>query len=185
MLLLLESFCSHIMMPSHLSLDKLGCTSAIEYEICLTDEEPFKEQFRCIPPPLFEEVRTSLRDMLEAGAIQPSQSPWCTTVVLIRKKDGSLRFCIDFRWLNARTKKDSYPLPRIQEALESMGGAAHFSTMDFKSRFWQVRMAPDSQQYTAFTVGNLGFFEFTRMPFGLCNMHQPRSSALCRTHWES
>ena len=107
--------------------------------------------------------------MLEAGAIRPSQSPWCNAVVLVRKKDGSLRFCIDFRRLNARTKKDSYPLPRIQEALESMAGAAHFSTMDFKSGFWQVCMAPESQQYTAFTVGNLGFYEFTRMTFGLCN----------------
>ena len=68
------------------------------------------------------------------------------------------------------TKKDSYPLPRIQEALESMAGEANFSTMDFKSGFWQVRMAPESQQYTAFTVGNLGFYEFTRMPFGLCNV---------------
>ena len=67
------------------------------------------------------------------------------------------------------TKKGSYPLPRIQEALESMAGAAHFSTMDFKSGFWQVHMAPESKQYTTFTVGNLGFYEFTRMPFGLCN----------------
>ena len=66
-------------------------------------------------------------------------------------------------------KKDSYPLPRIQEALESIAGDAHFSTMDFKSGFWQVHMAPESQQYTTFTVGNLGFYEFTRMPFGLCN----------------
>ena len=69
-----------------------------------------------------------------------------------------------------QTKKNSYPLPRIQEASESMAGVAHFSTMDFKSGFWQVRMAPESQQYTAFTVGNLGFYEFTRMPFGLCNV---------------
>ena len=148
--------------------DELGCTSTIKHEICLTDEEPFKEQFRHIPPPLLEEVCASLRDMLEAGTIQPSQSPWCNAVVLVRKKDGSLRFCVDFRRLNARTK-DSYPLPRIQEALESMAGVAHFSTMDFKSGFWQVCMAPESQQYTAFTVGNLGFYEFTRMPFGLCN----------------
>ena len=90
-------------------------------------------------------------------------------MVLVRKKDGSLQFCVDFRWLNVRTKKYSYPLPTIQEALESMARAAHFSTMDFKSIFWQVHMAPESQQYTTFTVGNLGFYKFTRMPFRLCN----------------
>ena len=66
-------------------------------------------------------------------------------------------------------KKDSYPLPQIQVALESMVGLAHFSSMDSKSGFWQIKMAPGSQQYMAFTVGNLGFYEFTRMPFGLCN----------------
>ena len=76
--------------------DELGCMSTIEHEIRLSNEEPFKEQFRCIPPPLLDEVRASLRDMLEVGAIRPSQSPWCNAVVLVRKKDGSLRFCIDF-----------------------------------------------------------------------------------------
>ena len=107
--------------------------------------------------------------MLEAGAINPSQSPWCNTVVLVWKKDSTLHFCVDFRHLNTHTKKDSYPLPQIHETLESMAGLAHFTSMDFKSGFWQIKMAPGSQQYTAFTVGNLGFYEFTRMPFGLCN----------------
>ena len=107
--------------------------------------------------------------MLDAGTTHPSQSPWCNAVMLVRKKDGTLHFCVDFRQLNAQTKKDSYPLPRIQEALESMASAVHFFSMDFKSRFWQVKMVPGSQPYTAFTMGNLGFYEFTQMPFGLCN----------------
>ena len=107
--------------------------------------------------------------MLEAGAIHLSQSPWCNVVVLVWKKDGTLHFCMDFRCLNTHMKKDSYPLPQIQEALESMAGSAHFSSMDFKSGFWQIKMTLVLQQYTAFTVGNLGFYEFTRMPFGLCN----------------
>ena len=102
-------------------------------------------------------------------AICPSQSLWCNVVVLVRKKDVTLHFCVDFRCLNAWMKKDSYPLPHIQEALESMVGSVHFSSMDFKSGFWQIKMAPESQQYTAFMVGNLRFYEFTHMLFGLCN----------------
>ena len=115
-----------------LEKNELGCTSAVEHEIHIVDSEPFKERFRRIPPPLLEEVHASLRDMLDAGTIHPSQSPWCNAVLLVRKKDGTLRFCMDFRQLNAQTKKDLYPLPRIQEALESMASAAHFSSMDFK-----------------------------------------------------
>ena len=152
-----------------LESNELGCTSAIEHEICIDNSEPFKEQFRHIPPPLLEEVCTSLWDMLDAGAICPSQTPWCNAVVLVRKKDGTLYFCVDFRHLNVQMKKDSYPLPLIQEVLESMAGSAHFSSMDFKSGFWQIKMAPESQQYSVFTVGNLRFYEFTCMPFRLCN----------------
>ena len=105
-----------------LESNELGCTSAIEHEICIENSKPFKERFWHIPRPLLEEVRASLRDMLEAGVICSSQSPWCNVVVLVRKKDGTLHFCVDFRCLNTRTKKDSYPLPHIQEALESMAG---------------------------------------------------------------
>ena len=152
-----------------LESNELGFTSAIEHEISIKNSEPFKEWFWHIPPPLLEEVCASLQDMLEAGVICPSQSPWCNAVVLVRKKDSTLCFCIDFRHLNAWMKKHSYPLPHIQEALESMEGSAHFSSMDFKSGFWQIKMVPELQQYTAFTVGNLGFYEFTHMPFGLCN----------------
>ena len=110
-----------------------------------------------------------MNDMLQAGAIRPSSSPWCNTVILIQKKDGGLHFCIDFRKLNVRTKKDSYPLPCIQETLESLKGSCIFSSFDFKSGFWQVEMDETSKQYTAFTVGLLGFFKCECMPFKLCN----------------
>ena len=110
-----------------------------------------------------------LQEMLESGTIWPSQSAWCNTVVLVRKKDGGLQFCIDFHCLNACMKKDSYPLPRIQEALESLVGTRHFSCLDLKLGSWQIKMEEASKQYTAFTVGNLGFFECDRMPFGHCN----------------
>ena len=95
---------------------------------------------------------------LESGAIQPSQSVWCNAVVLVRKMDGGLQFCINFCHLNACTKKDFYPLPRIQEVLESLVGAGHFSCLDLKWEFWQIKMEEASKQYTAFTVGNVGFF---------------------------
>ena len=153
------------------SLDKneMGCTDAAEHKIELLDEEPFKERFRQIAPPLLDEVQEHLQEMLDGGAIRPSQSAWCNAVVLIWKKDGGLWFCIDFRRLNARTKKDSYPLPRMQETMESLVGARFFSTMDLQSGFWQVKMSEKSWQYTAFTVGSMGIFEFLRMPYGLCN----------------
>ena len=89
---------------------------------------------------MVEEVRAHVREMLEAGAIHPSQSPWCNAVMLVRKKDGGLHSCIDFCKLNARTKKDSYPLPHIQEAIESLIGAGYFSCLDLKVGFWQIAM---------------------------------------------
>ena len=116
-----------------------------------------------------EEVWEHIQEMLDGGAICPSQSPWCNVVVLVRKKDGGLRFCIDFHRLNSRTKKDACPLLWMQETMESMVGAWFFSTMDLKLGFWQVKMAKDSRQYTAFTVGSMGVYEFLRMPYGLCN----------------
>ena len=153
------------------SLDpaELGCTHSIEHTIKVTDNTPFKEWFTWIPPLMVEEVRNHLREMLESGAIRPSQSAWCNAVVLVQKMDGSLHFCIDFHSLNARTKKDSYPLPRLQEVLESLVGTGHFSCLDLKSGFWHIRMDEALKQYTAFTMGNPGFFECDRMPFGLCN----------------
>ena len=114
---------------------------------------------------MVEKVRNHLREMLESSAIRPSQRAWCNAMVLVRKKDGSLCFCIDFRCLNACTKKDSYPLPRIQEALEHLVGTGHFSCLDLKSGFWKIRMDEVLKQYTTFTVGNLGFFKCDRMPF--------------------
>ena len=108
--------------------------------------------------------------MLEARATRPSNSPWCNVVVLVHKKDRGLCFCIDFRKLNAKTKKDSYLLPHIQETLDSLMGARVFLTLDLKSGFWQIMIDKESKQYTAFTVGNLVFFKCERMPFGLCSV---------------
>ena len=107
--------------------------------------------------------------MVEIGAIRKSNSPWASAVVLVRKKDGSLRFCIDLRHLNNRTIKDAYSLPRIEETLDCLNGAKIFTSLDLKSGYWQVEMEEESKPLTAFTVGPLGFFECKRMPFGLTN----------------
>ena len=155
------------------SLEKhdMGHTNATKHKIVLKDPDtpPFKEHFRRIPPPQLDEVREHLKLMLDAGVIWPSNSPWCNAVVLVRKKDGSLRFCIDFRKLNSLTVKDSHLLPRICETLESLTGAAHYLTFDMNSGFWQVPMDEESKQYTAFTLGSMGLYECESMPFGLCN----------------
>ena len=155
------------------SLEKcdMGHTNATKHKIVLKDPDtpPFKEHFCRIPPPQLDEVREHLKLMLDAGVIWPSNSPWCNAVVLVRKKDGSLCFCIDFRKLNSLTVKDSHPLPHICETLESLAGAAHFSTFDMNSGFWQVPMDEESKQYTAFTLGSMGFYKCESMPFGLCN----------------
>ena len=148
---------------------ELGCIHSTEHVIKVTYDIPFKEQFRWIPPPLVEEVHNHLRQMLESGTIWPSQSVWCNMVMLVRKKDRGLHFCIDFCHLNAHMK-DSYPLPRIQKALESLVGAGHFYCLDLKSGFWQIKMDEALKQYTTFIVGNLGFFECDHMPFRLCNV---------------
>ena len=116
-----------------------------------------------------DEVREHLKLMLDAGAIRPINSPWCNAVVLVRKKDSSLHFCIDFRQLSALTKKDSHPLPHICETLDSLVGFAYYSTFDLTSGFWQVPMDEESKQFTAFTLGSMGLYECERMPFGLCN----------------
>ena len=154
------------------SLEKrdMGHTNATKHKIVLKDPDtpPFKECFRRILPPQLDEVREHLKLMLDAGVIRPSNSPWCNAVVLVRKKDGSLRFCIDFRKLNSLTVKDSYLLPRICETLESLAGVAHYTTIDMNSGFWQVPMDEKSKQYTAFTLGSMGLYECESMPFGLC-----------------
>ena len=148
---------------------ELGKTDLVKHVIRVDNPVPFKERYRRIPPHQFEEVRKHLAEMEEIGAIRRSNSPWASPIVLVRKKDGSLRFCIDLRKLNSRTIKDAYSLPRIEESLDCLNGACIFSSLDLKSGYWQVELDDDSIPLTAFTVGPLGFYECVRMPFGLTN----------------
>ena len=155
------------------SLEKhdTGHTKAAKHKIVLKDPDtpPFRERFHRIPPPQLDEVCAHLKMMLDAGVIRLSNSPWCNAVVLVRKKDGSLCFWINFRRLNSLMVKDSHPLPHICETLESLAGAAHYTTIDMNSGFWQVPMDDESKQYTTFTLGSMGLYECECMPFGLCN----------------
>ena len=106
--------------------------------------------------------------MSEQGVIEPSSSPWASPVVLVRKRNGDVRFCVDYRKLNSVTRKDSYPLPRIDETLEALAGAEWFSSLDLMSGYWQVEMDEASKEKTAFSAGS-GLWQFRVMPFGLCN----------------
>ena len=147
----------------------LGKTDLIQHHFELTDYTPIKDRYRRIPPHQYDEVRKHLRAMLEIGAIRKSNSPWAKLVVLVRKKDGSLCFCIDLCHLNARTVKDAYSLPRIEDVLNSLDGACIFTSLYLKSGYWLVKLDEESIPLTAFTVGPLGFYECVCMPFGLTN----------------
>ena len=105
----------------------MGHTSMVKHKIRLDNYTPFKERYRRIPPNLFDEVRKHLKEMIEVGAIWKSSSPWASAVVLVRKKDGSLQFCIGLCKLSSRTIKDAYSLPRIDETLDCLGGATIFT----------------------------------------------------------
>ena len=145
-----------------------GETDLIEMTIDTGDAQPKQVPPRRTPLAARQEIAMQLKKMQDQGVIQPSCSPWASPVVLVRKKDGTMRFCIDYRQLNQATKPDVFPLPRISDLLDQIGKAQFFSTLDLASGYWQVRMHSDSQQKTAFTT-SYGLFEFRVMPFGLRN----------------
>jgi len=145
-----------------------GETSLLAMEIDTGDAPPRKQPPRRMPFLVREEVARQLKNMQQNGVIQPSNSPWSSPVVMVRKKDGSHRFCVDYRTLNSVTKADTFPLPRIDDFLDQLGGARYFSTLDLASGFWQIQMEPVSREKTAFVTPH-GLYEFLVMPFGLKN----------------
>lgn len=119
-----------------------GLTSTMQHSIPTGNAAPVRERYRQIPPKLYQEVKSLIQGMLDANIIVPSCSPWASPIVLVRKKDGTLRFCADYRKISAVTHKDAYPLPRIEESLASLGNAKYFSTLDLASGYWQVGVSP-------------------------------------------
>ena len=109
---------------------EIGCTEAAEHKIKVTNPKPFKERPQNIPTGFLDEVKEHLDHMLEVGAIKPSKLAWSNAVVLVQKKNGGLRFCIDFHRLNSQTRKDAFPLPQIQEAIDALSGSKHYTTVD-------------------------------------------------------
>ena len=145
----------------------IGHTNIVQHKILLEDDRPFKQRYRHIPPSMYEDVKSHLYQMLRAGIIRKSHSPYASNVVLVKKKNGTLRICVDYRELNLKTKKDAYALPRMEDMLDCMAGNKYFSTVDMKSGYHQVEILEEHKERTAFTVGPLGLFEYNRMPFGL------------------
>ena len=147
---------------------ELGQTRVVEHTIDTGDQPPIRQPPRRVPHALWEKVTDMVQQMLDQGVIVPSQSPWSSPVVLVQKKDGSLRFCIDYRRLNASTKLDVFPLPRIEDSLDMLAKSKYFTTLDLATGYWQVPMEASSKEKTAFITYE-GHYEFTVMPFGLTN----------------
>jgi len=146
-----------------------GKTKLIQHEINLEITHPIALKPYSRRSPLEKEfIQDEIDRMLKQGIISPSESPWSAPVVIVKKKGGKLRFCVDYRQLNKVTKKDQFPLPRIDDLLDTFGKAKYFSTLDLASGYWQVEIKPEDREKTAF-ITNEGLYEFNVMPFGLTN----------------
>ena len=145
-----------------------GKVDIVQHHVNTEAHPPINQPLRRIPYAHRAEMLKLVQSMLQNNIIQPSVSPWSSPVVLVKKKDGSLQFCIDYRRLNSITRRDVFPMPRIDDMLEQLQGKKIFTTLDAKSGYWQVQMDPASRDKTAFRTTN-GLYEFLVMPFGLCN----------------
>ena len=145
-----------------------GQSKSVQHEIETKEGIPVRCGPRRLAPAGLRREQECVKEMLTGGQIEHSDSPWASPVVLVTKKDGSTRFCVDYRRLNSLTVKDAYPLPRIDDSLRLLGNQQWFSTMDLVSGYWKVAMSPEAKRKAAF-VTNEGLFQFRVMPFGLCN----------------
>ena len=147
---------------------ELGCTGLVQHVIDTGDHPPVKQQPYRAPVVYRDKITQMVTDMEKQNVIRPSVSPWASPVVLVPKKNGDLRFCVDYRRLNSVTRKDVYPIPRIDDILDTLGRVNYFTSLDLASGYWQVELEEGSRSKSAFTT-HRGLYEFTRMSFGLCN----------------
>jgi hypothetical protein len=159
--------CKHATLFARHKMD-LGHTTIVQHDIDTGDALPIRQPPR--RPPMTQQpvIEEEVQKMLEAGIIERGQSPWASPVVLVQKKDGSIRFCVDYRKLNAVTRFDAYPMPRINETQESLAGAKFFSTLDLISGYWQVGLTERAKEKSAF-VTRSGLYLWRVMPMGLTN----------------
>lgn len=135
-----------------------------------------KQRYYAISPGVQQLIDIELERMLKLGVVEPSQSPWSSPMVLIRKDTEKNRLCLDSRELNKLKVKDAYPLPIINGLLSRLGDTVYISSIDLKDAFWQIELDENSRPKTAFTVPGRPLYQFRRMPFGLCNAAQ----TMCR-----
>uniref|UniRef100_A0A8C1TWC8 ribonuclease H n=1 Tax=Cyprinus carpio TaxID=7962 RepID=A0A8C1TWC8_CYPCA len=152
--------------PAQLFMETPGRTSVIHHHITLKDPKPICQPVYRVPERLLPVMREELETMQSLGVIEPSSSEWSNPIVLVPKKDGSLRFCLDFRKLNSVSKFDPYPMPRVDEVVESLGRAKYLTTLDLCKGYWQVPLSLESKEVTAFKTP-FGHFQFCVLPFGL------------------
>jgi len=148
-------------------LKDLGQTSLVQHTI-ETEGLPIKQRPYRTSPENKQEIERQVKEMCDLGLVEPSLSPWASPVVLVKKKDGSMRFCVDYRKLNAVTKKDSFPLPLINDVLDSLHDTNYFTTLDMKSGYFQIQLDPATKEKTAFVTHN-DLLHFKVLPFGLTN----------------
>ena len=145
-----------------------GHTGAVEHTIDTGDTPPIRCAPRRMSPQKMKQEESCIEEMLSGGQIEPSNSPWSAPMVLVTKKDGGTRLCVDYRRLNLAMVNDAYPLPRINDTLDMLASRRWFSTLDLASGYWQVSLSPEARCKTAFATHS-GLFQFKAMPFGLCN----------------
>ncbi|UYV62591.1 hypothetical protein LAZ67_2001247 [Cordylochernes scorpioides] len=146
----------------------LGRSNLAKHRIDTEGAKPIKHKPYRASAKEREIIKEQIDEMLRDGIIRPSSSPWSFPVILVKKRDGKYRFCVDYRKLNDVTVKDVYPIPRIDEVLDTLQGSKYFSAIDLKSGYWQVEVEEKDKEKTAFTTAH-GLYEFNVMPFGLCN----------------